>query len=269
MLVFPVPEIFAGENLQDSAFAKISFVRMVLFRNEEEHNMTEICLVPGHACLRGDNPLDEKDWILEPFQQDGGHHLGCFVAHIRVGLAWLETNPDGRLIFTGGLTRPGATRSEAESYLLAAQKLGLISDRSLLHRIVLDEFARDSMENVLYGVAAAFAAVRTRITRVVAVGFEFKRSRFLDHFSAIQLGPGTSYDYFGINNPLEPQLSKAIVGEANTRKAFASKSPEAKISLQAKREARTFGDRRVPYIELCREWPALHASLVQWTTENP
>lgn len=269
MLVFPEWENFASEKLPGPTFAKISFVRMVLLLNEEEHNMTEICLVPGHACLRGENPLDEKDWILEPFQVDGGHHSRCFAGHFRVGLTWLETNPEGRLIFTGGFTRPGTNRSEAESYLLAAQKLGLISDRSLINRIVLEEYARDSMENVLFGIAAAFAAIRTRITRVVAVGFEFKRSRFLDHFASLQLGPGTRYDYFGINNPMEPQLSQAIVGEANTRKAFASKSPEAKISLRAKREARTFGERHVPYVELCREWPALHARLVEWTTENP
>lgn len=231
--------------------------------------MTEICLIPGHACLRGDNPLNEDDWILEPFQRDGGHHLRCFEAHIRVGVAWLQSNPDGRLVFSGGFTRQGTVRSEAESYLLAAQKYGLMSDRSLRSRIVLEEFARDSYENVLFGISAAYAAARFRITRVVAVGFEFKRPRFLDHFSSLQLGPGTTYEYFGINNPIEPQLTSALAGETATRRAFTTKSPDGRESLRAKRAARTFGQRHVPYPDMCREWPALHARLVEWTTENP
>lgn len=231
--------------------------------------MTDICIVPGHAILKGDNPLAESDWILEPFQRDGGHHVHCFLAHIKAGLAWLESNPHGRLVLSGGLTRPQSPRSEAASYLLAAQKCGYLSSSTDIQRIILEEFARDSLENLLYGIAAGFAATRFRIPRVTVIGFDFKRDRFFDHFASLKLGRGTTFDYIGINNPIEPQLSEAIAAESRVRAAFASILPEVRQSLKAKRDRRSWPGRKVLYADQCREWPDLHRILIEWDSANP
>jgi hypothetical protein len=231
--------------------------------------MLEICIVPGHATMNGEDPRNGKDWHLEAYQQDGGHHLMCFLTHIMAGIAWLMSNPYGRLVFSGGFTRPGCQRSEAASYLLAARRCGFIHDESIASRIILEENARDSMENVLFGVAAGFAATRFRISRVVVINFRFKQRRYGDHFNWLNIGHETTMDYFGINDPLEPQLSAALFSEEATRAAFASTSPDALRLLREKRQRRTWAGRVAPDASLCREWPELSAKLNEWNTANP
>lgn len=231
--------------------------------------MTEICIVPGHAALGGEDPRLESNWLLESFQQDGGHHLTCFRSHIKAGLAWLESNPQGWLVPSGGRTRPGCRLSEASSYMELARAYGLITYPPALARVLLEVYARDSFENVLLSIAAAFSQTQTRLTRVVTIGFAFKAQRFHDHFAMLDLGPQTSFEYFGLNNPVEPNLTAALASEASTRAAFRSTAPDQQAVLRRKRASRSWNGRKLPYAHDCRAWPELHRALIDWDRENP
>jgi len=232
--------------------------------------MTRICIIPCHATLQGPDPAREEDWILEDYQRDGGHHLRCFLSHIKAGMAWLESNPEGLLIPSGGRTRRGCRLSEAASYLEAARKTGLVSDPAALERVLLEVYARDSFENVLLSIAAAFSQTQSRVTSVTAIGFAFKAQRFQDHFSALELGPETTFEYFGLNDPVEPNLTTARANEQRTRAAFQPDAPDTEVAwLRTKRLERSWSERRVHYLSRCTNWPDLHRVLLRWNTENP
>jgi hypothetical protein len=79
--------------------------------------------------------------------------------------------------------------------------------------------ARCSRDNLIYSIARFYEAMRNLPNRIVVVGWEFKRERFLMHRQAIQWTG--DFCYVGINNPPAGQaLEMALSGEARKRKAM-------------------------------------------------
>ena len=89
-------------------------------------------------------------------------------------------SPNAALVFSGGATKKDSTQTEAESYHTLAMQLGLLgndpsstradlgADTDIASRVILEQYARDSLENLAYA-AAVFQEKHGRLPRHVHV----------------------------------------------------------------------------------------------------
>ncbi|KAJ2302917.1 hypothetical protein IWW55_003189 [Coemansia sp. RSA 2706] len=161
--------------------------------------LTDLVVVPGHGVYLGaGSPLDEANWYLLA-QQRG--EVGAFMAHIGKGVEMVKEHEQALLVFSGGQTRVEAgAHSEAQGYWAAAERMGWLTN-DVFRRVVTEEFARDSLENVLFSIARFHELTGNYPDRITVVGFEFKRERFVNlHRRALQY-PRIRFNYIGINPP--------------------------------------------------------------------
>ncbi|KAI8364201.1 hypothetical protein BD560DRAFT_403300 [Blakeslea trispora] len=204
----------------------ISFFSLLLnFIQHSRHNTTYISsleplppvpmtedyhsiIVAGHAIYTGPNDIEairqDENWALESYQQGG--QVNTFIQHIQKGIQILKEDPKSVLIFSGGETRPLAgPRSEAFSYWQVAQILLEDMDEEaetkelLRGRMVTEEYARDSYENLLFSICRFSEMTGNYPDKITVVGFEFKRYRFENiHRQAIRY-PKEQFEYVGID----------------------------------------------------------------------
>lgn len=154
-------------------------------------DIDELTILPCHSIWKGGKSkgLDRDEWHLAPFQYEGLDQLS-FREHILQCIEILKMNPHTLLIISGGQTKKEAGPiSEAESYYALFKGLldeNLLKEEvtRLLSRTFLEEFARDSFENVLYLLCRFYEEVHKYPRRITVVGFEFKRKRFVNHHLA-------------------------------------------------------------------------------------
>jgi len=119
--------------------------------------LTHLIILPGHGiqwCTEvGKLPTDESCWYLQSFQHG---QVPLFLAHIKRAVEEAANDPKSLLVFSGGQTRPGVgLRTEAHSYFSAAERLGYFADfdgTNVYDRSVSEDFARDSLENLMFSV---------------------------------------------------------------------------------------------------------------------
>jgi len=216
-----------------------------------------LIIVPGHAAFETDVMPDElpdrpfdvgsEPWVLASYQYGEPTFFG---EHMRAGLDVAADDPNSLLVVSGGFTRPDSVNgrydwSEADSYIRSAERSGWI--RTLARasqerftprgsRVVIptravettdgkklflasNEYARDSIENVL-GDIATFKALTGSLPRFITVtGWKFKDERFREHAEAIGVPIGR-FDYVGVNDPSDDNLALAQAGERRTIAAF-------------------------------------------------
>jgi hypothetical protein len=161
------------------------------------------------------SPQDENNWHLAPFQKSNpetgkpGEHE-TFLAHIQAGLDGMTTGTNAMwkedvawnqdktlLIFSGGPTKPSLTStSEARSYYHAAlaQELaqghiggGRAHELYSKGRILLEERATDSFQNLLLSILLFRSTVGAYPKNVRIITHAFKAKRFLElHAPAIR-----------------------------------------------------------------------------------
>ncbi|KAI7827758.1 hypothetical protein BX661DRAFT_153737 [Kickxella alabastrina] len=161
--------------------------------------LTDLVLVVGHGVYMGEgSPLNESSWFLLNEQRG---EVGAFMAHIGQGIELAMEHDRVLLLFSGGKTRLGAgAHSEAQGYWAAADKMGWLN-KDIYRRVLTEEFARDSYENVLFSIARFREITGNYPDRVTVVGFEFKRDRFMNlHRHALKY-PKIRFNYVGINPP--------------------------------------------------------------------
>ncbi|EPY50931.1 hypothetical protein SPOG_00534 [Schizosaccharomyces cryophilus OY26] len=160
-------------------------------------NLNHLIIIAGHAVWLGGSSQGQEDseWILEPYQKGEGK---VFAEHARKGLNLLEQDESSLLVFSGGQTRPNAgPYSEAQSYYLLSKSMN--DDAFLLSRRTTEEFARDSLENVLFSIARFHEVTGHYPEKITVVSFEFKRERFLNlHREAIRF-PSQHFYFVGID----------------------------------------------------------------------
>ncbi|EGD81039.1 hypothetical protein, variant [Salpingoeca rosetta] len=162
-----------------------------------------VVLCPGHGVYigeRGCDPALGVNWIIAPFQAGEG---AAFVQHVKRAVELAHEDPTATLVFSGGATKAETPTSEAQSYLTLAEHLGVL-DAALRERTLLEEYARDSLENLAY--TAALIQERAGPTPVPSpkmqvVGWEFKRARFMQHAEALNLD--ITYKGLGVCSDLE------------------------------------------------------------------
>ncbi len=175
-------------------------------------------LVPGHAVYAGTEQAhcaEDGRWFLQPFQRGEPPR---YVEHIWRGVREAARDASALLVFSGGQTRAEAgPRSEAYGYWQVARQHRWWGHSDVGQRTVNEEFARDSLENLLFSICRFQLQVGRRPEQVTVVGWAFKAERFEQHRRALSL-PGLQY--IGVNDP--DDIDAARAGEARTREAFAA-----------------------------------------------
>ena len=235
---------------------------------------TVYVIVAGHCVVKpGGDPLRAEDLVLLPHQRDDIHAL-LFQQHVRRGLRtvqeYRERGCNVVLAFSGGITRAESPVSEAATYLEIARRLPEWDER-FADLVVLDERARDSYENLLYGCAAAFAKSQVIPERVAMISFAFKRRRFEYHAAAIGLmperllsaaaGPALTpvFEYIGEGDP--PDLKGALAGEAAALNLFLLDPHGLSAECRTKRAGRNPTGAHPPVVPAGAGWPLLAALL--------
>jgi hypothetical protein len=214
-------------------------------------NLENVIIVAGHAIYVGadfDDAAADRYWLLETFQRG---EPPFYIEHIRHGVDLAARDPRALLITSGGQTRENAgPRSEAQSYWLIADYFRWWSQHNVAKRSTTEEFARDSFENLLFGICRFFECVDKYPTNVTVVSWRFKESRFDAHREAIQF-PKDRFTFVGVNNPED--LAGAERGEQRARQEFEADPFGTEIPLIAKRSARNPFRRVAAYPQTCRE----------------
>jgi len=222
-------------------------------------SLTDVIIVPGHAVVRLDRLHDiERDdaWVLQPYQAGEAR---LYIEHVRAGVEQAHGAASSLLVFSGGATRVEAGPiSEAQSYLAVAQRFAWWGRPDVASRTVTERYARDSFENLLFGICR-FRECRGHLPRrVTVVGWAFKRRRFEMHREAIGF-PRERFTYMGVGDP--PDREAALHGELRlaiepfSRDPFGVRSP-----LADKRNARNPFGARHDYAQTCPELRELLSS---------
>lgn len=141
-----------------------------------------LIILPCHSIWKGGNTngLAQDEWHLAPFQYEGQDHL-CFREHLVESIKHLQAIPTSVLVVSGGKTkREAGPISEAQSYYNLLTTLEEWHE-SLRTRVYLEEYARDSFENVLFLLCRFYEITNRYPSHVSVTGFEFKRDRFVNH----------------------------------------------------------------------------------------
>lgn len=195
-----------------------------------------LVMVPGHGMFAND------EWVVAPWLEP---FLGAVEEQIKYALA-----QPGVVVFSGGQTSAQVGRlSEAESYRRAAAgRLRLDASG-----VVLEEYALDSFQNLVFSLCRYKQQTGRYPNKVVVVGFEFKRERFVgQHARAIGL---SRIEYVGFGDAkLQRDLEASGAVRQFQRDLFGCLPP-----LSTKRAERNVYNRQHPYLEHCPELAALFA----------
>ncbi|PIA15798.1 hypothetical protein COEREDRAFT_81735 [Coemansia reversa NRRL 1564] len=232
------------------------------FEESDLRQLTDLVLVPGHGVYLGSgSPLDEANWYLLNEQRG---EVGTFMAHVGKGMEIIKEHEHALLVFSGGKTRMEAgAHSEAVGYWSAAERMGWLTD-DVFRRVVTEDHARDSFENVLFSIARFHELTGNYPDRVTVVGFEFKRNRFVDlHRRALRY-PRIRFNYVGINPPGD-QVALARSEKSNAYELFAEDLYGCAGPLAEKRRSRNPFKLSHGYAHSCPEI----ALLFDFCPDNP
>jgi hypothetical protein len=234
-----------------------------------------LALVPCHAVYCGHAeapPTCDAAWRLQTFQAG---EPPFYIEHIRRGVALAAADPSVRLLFSGGATRREAgPQTEADGYLAVARLFRWWGEGGVSAQTGTETFARDSFENLLFGLCRFRALYGVYPDDVIVAGWEFKRARFELHRRAIGF-PAERFAYVGVNNP--PNLAAALDGERRNASLPFQADPYGMIGVLAeKRAARNPFHRTPPYAAERPELAALLAHVgpepfqgaLPWRTES-
>ncbi|RJR41488.1 MAG: hypothetical protein C4576_17730 [Desulfobacteraceae bacterium] len=221
------------------------------------NELENLVLVAGHAVYVGVSPSaasQDESWIIKHFQKGEAPH---YIAHIRFGVELAASMPSALLVFSGGQTRLEAGPwSEAQSYWQLAEQFDWWSKTEVRCRATTEEYARDSFENLLLGIARFRESCGHYPLSIDIVGWDFKRRRFDFHRQTIKW-PVTDlrYRYHGINNPDRIDISEKR--EEMTMASFRSDPFGNGKCILNKRAERNPFRRQSPYAVSCPEIASL------------
>lgn len=179
--------------------------------NPNWKNLQNLILVAGHAVYIGndsDDPVSDNNWILQDFQKG---EPPFYIDHIHQGIKMADHDKKSLLLFSGGQTRLEAGhKSEAQGYWAIADHFNWWKMVNVKQRASTEEFARDSFENLLFGICRFYECTKHYPEKVTVVSWKFKKERFKLHQKAICL-QDSMFNFEGVKNPLDPK--DAVKGE--------------------------------------------------------
>lgn len=192
----------------------------------------KLIIVPGHAPFKDsvdsvpDDFREDAHWVLQDFQEGEPSY---YVEHIQTGLDLVKQDSASLLMFSGGRTRRESQKwSEATTYKAIASKIN--PDINL--DTELEEFARDSFENLEFSLYQFYIKVGRYPTRITVAGWKFKQDRFQLHADTLGIS-SDRFNYVGVNNP--ENLEGALRGEKKALADFRSDPFGSGAALRAKR----------------------------------
>lgn len=206
--------------------------------------LQDLIVVAGHAAFKADvdslsrDVESEEAWALRPYQVG---EVPLLVEHIRQGVILAIHNAKALCVFSGGHTSTASgVWSEGRTYQsVAAARSWWCADanvrQDIVGRTVIEDFARDSFENLLYSICRFHQVVRTYPRHVSVVSWGFKRERFEYHRAVLRL-PAARFRFVGPNDP--PDLAAASRAEAETLTAFSRDPYGSRGPLALKRASR-------------------------------
>lgn len=142
--------------------------------------LRNVVIVAGHSVLRYTDAatVEENDsWYLEPYMEIPGQ-AKTFVDHIRMGVEAAAADPLSILLFSGGTTKVKAgPMTEAQSYWTVAEKMDLFGMADVRHRAFTENFARDSLENLLFSICRFNELTSDYPETMTVVSYRFKEQR--------------------------------------------------------------------------------------------
>lgn len=232
-----------------------------------------LVLVACHSVFTGldfAHPEDLSSWYLLDYQKKVPGQTHSFVEHIKLGVAHAAADPEAMLLFSGGKTRRDAgPRAEAMGYWLVAEANKWFGQSSKVrNRAFTEEHARDSFENVLFGLCRFFELTGHFPSSIVVVGYDFKKDRFDELHRRALRWPGGRFNYVGT-----PALTEgAEAGEAATASAFELDPYGCHPPLSEKRASRDpfadggYAGERCPEMAELLAWcgPGVYAGPLPW-----
>ncbi|KAK4535256.1 hypothetical protein CDCA_CDCA04G1281 [Cyanidium caldarium] len=226
--------------------------------------LDRIVIVAGHAIYLGSGDggaqdvTAESSWALEPYQRG---HVSTFLAHIETGVRVAAADNRTLLVFSGGDSRAQAgPMNEAESYWRIAQARDWFGHADDVRwRVVTEEFARDSLENLLFSMCRFRQVTQRYPMHITVVSMNMKRRRFSEmHRAALRIPPHR-FTFLGIDPPGGYERSEGEAGElVNAVLPFSEDPYGCRHSLLTdKRRARNPYAWSVPYPKGCPEMRAL------------
>lgn len=221
------------------------------------NKLENLVLVAGHAIYVGKENSDadhDEHWILKSFQKGESSR---YIEHIRFGVELAASLPNAMIIFSGGQTRREAgPRSEAQSYWLLADQFAWWQKLEVRDRATTEEFACDSFQNMLFGIARFRECSGHYPLSIDIVGWEYKRGRFDFHRQTIRWpASGRYYRYHGVNNPAD--RITYMEGETKVMASFKKNPFGLEKDILSKRIERNPFKRQSPYAISCPEIGAL------------
>ncbi|PSC70695.1 hypothetical protein C2E20_5810 [Micractinium conductrix] len=201
-------------------------------------HLRNLVLVACHSVYTGldfKHAEEQSSWFLLDYQQEVPGQIHSFVQHIQLGVHEAAADPDALLLFSGGKTRRDAgPRAEGEGYWLVAEAAKWYGSQGVRERAFTEDKARDSFENLLFGLCRFYELTGHYPEFITVVGYDFKQRRFRDlHRTALRL-PEEAFRYEGT-----PALNAAAIqGEEATIAAFAADPYACSAALAAKRAQR-------------------------------
>ena len=215
--------------------------------------MNHAVIVAGHAILRRFDDIEsDASWMLLDFQKGEPKH---YIRHVQRGVELAAADPEALLIFSGGQSRVEAgPRSEAQSYFAIADLLDWWGSAEVARRAITEEFARDSFENLLFGICRFKEYTGAYPRHVTLVSWGFKQDRFQLHREAI-CWPRDRFTYDGPNNP--DAIEQALNAEQNAIRNYTADPYSSSEIYVAKRAERNPFRRQHGYFTSCAEASAL------------
>ena len=214
-----------------------------------------LVMVCGHAITTVES-LDrinsDFSWSLLPYQRNQDMPAS-FVSHIEAGVDRAAKDSKSLLVFSGGQSRASAgPKSEGASYWGVAEHFNWFGNAEQVRpRTVIEDYARDSFENLLFSVCRFKEVVGHYPSRFTVVGYSFKAYRFNSlHRQALGISTD-AFTYIGLDPPKDSKfdLQRATQGELeNAIKLFADDPYGCSDpALKEKRENRNPYRRSIPY----------------------
>ncbi|KAK9254203.1 hypothetical protein V1507DRAFT_487921 [Lipomyces tetrasporus] len=216
---------------------------------------SHLIIVAGHAIWKGQPGIrageDVSEWNLKEFQVG---QQATFIKHIEMGVNLGLADLSALVVFSGsrGQTdRSAGPLSEAQSYWNLAMARSIIpeANKEFPVRMLTEEFARDSYENLLFSICRFYEFTGLYPQKITVISHKFKSHRF-DNLHRVALRyPKSSFKFLGINPPgEEPSESERINAvEPFQQDPYACSHP----TLMEKKMARNPFRRRAPYIDSC------------------
>jgi hypothetical protein len=225
--------------------------------------LDHLVVVAGHAVVKITElaQADTQDdcWYLLPYQRNQGFPE-IIASHILKGIELTNADEKAMLVFSGGESRRdvGPISEAASYYYLAIEKKWM---PNIIPRVFLEEYARDSFENLLFSICRFREVVGRYPHHITVIGFDFKEHRFAAlHRMALHI-PSANFTYVGmVPAPKHASFdhAKAVIGEQGAYESFEKDLYGCNdFSLAHKREARNPFHRTIPYELACPEMKTL------------